>query len=75
MKTSSSKLYFATFILTLTLTSFGFAGDVHCPFDGTPPDEDGRNAPVVTDINPSVSSNYQFLKGFWELLTQNTDLF
>lgn len=77
MKKSSLKLYFATFLLTLTLTSFGFAGDSHCPVDGTPPpDEDGRNAnPAVNTVNPSEGSSSQFLQGFWEFLTQSTDLF
>lgn len=77
MLKSSLKLYFVTLIFTLTLASFTFAGNDHCPVDGTPPpDEEGRNVTtVVVDTNPSVNDTYQFLKGFWESLAQNTDLF
>ncbi len=78
MKKSSLKLYFATFLLTLALSSFGFAGNSHCPIDGTPPppDEDGRNAnPVINTVNSSEGTSSQFLQGFWEFLTQSTDLF
>ena len=78
MQKSSLKLYFATFLFTLTLASFGFAGDGHCPLTEPPPTEgeSGRvTVPIIVDTNPTVKSSYQFLKGFWEILAQNTDLF
>ncbi len=76
MQKSSLKLYLSTFLLTLILASFGFAGDSHCPIAPPPPDEDGRgSAPVVVNTNPSVGSSYQLIKSFWELLSQSTDLF
>jgi hypothetical protein len=77
MKKSSLKLYFAASLLTLTLASFGFAGDSHCPLTDPPPPAEGEGGPglVMTNTNPSVNSNYQFLKGIWEYLTQSTDLF
>ena len=76
MKKSSFKLFFGTFLLTLLLASFAFAGDDHCPIAPPPPDEDGRGpVPVIVNTNPSEGSSYQFLKGFWELLSQSTDLF
>ena len=77
MQKSSLKLYFIAFLLTLTLASFGFAGEGQCPLAPPPPGEgEGRaTAPVIVDTNPTVKSSYQFLKGFWELLAQNTDLF
>ncbi len=76
MKKSSFKLYFATFVLTLILASLSFAGEVQCPFASPPPGEGERaTVPVIVDTNLSVNNNYQFLKGFWEFLAQNTDLF
>ena len=74
MQKGSLKLYFAALIFTLTLVSFGFAGNGQCPFIDPPPTGEGEHATVV-DTHPSVKSTYQFLKGFWELLAQNTDLF
>lgn len=76
MQKSSLKLYLATFIFTLTLVSLTFAGEGHCPIAPPPPDEDGFNSvPAVVNTNPSEGSNYQLIKGFWELLSQSTDLF
>lgn len=77
MQKSSLKLYFFTLLLTLSLTSFTFAGEVHCPFTDTPPPSDGDlvTAPVIVNTTPSVNGTYQFLKGFWEVLTQSSDLF
>ncbi len=76
MTKSTFKLYFATFLLTLALASFGVAGDIQCPFTSPPPPQPGRNvAPAVDNTNPSEGSDYQFLNGFWEFLAQNTDLF
>jgi hypothetical protein len=75
MKTNSFKLYFTTLLLTLTLASFTFAGDGQCPIAPPPPEGGGGMPPVVTNTNPSVADTYQFLKGFWESLAQNTDLF
>ena len=74
MKKSTFKLYLATFVFTLTLTTFTFAGDGQCPIAPPPP---GRpDGEVVTvNTNPSVRSSYQFLKSFWDLLAQSTDLF
>ena len=77
MKKSSLKLYFATFLFTMAMTSFTFAGDIHCPIaPPPPPDEDGRMvAPIIADTNSTAGDSYQFLSGFWEFLTQSTDLF
>lgn len=77
MKKSPLKLYFATFVFTLSLASFGFAGDIQCPFTSPPPPpQPSRNAaPAIDNTNPSGGSNYQFLNGFWEFLAQNTNLF
>ena len=76
MQKSSLKLYLMTLIFTLAMASFTFAGEVHCPIAPPPPDEDGRGStPVIVNTNPSEGSSYQLLKGFWEFLTQNTDLF
>ncbi len=76
MQKSSLKLFFSTFLLTLLLVSFALAGNDQCPIAPPPPDEDGRGStPVIVNTNPSEGSSYQFLKGFWELLSQNTDLF
>jgi hypothetical protein len=76
MQKSSLKLFFGTFLLTLLLASFAFAGNDQCPIAPPPPDEDGRGpVPVIVSTNPSDVSSYQFLKGFWELLSQSTDLF
>ncbi len=76
MQKSSLKLYISTCILTLLLAAFTFAGEVQCPIAPPPPDEDGRGpVPVIVNTNPSEGSSYQFLKGFWEFLSQNTDLF
>jgi len=79
MRRSSLKLYLYTLILTLSLASFSFAGDSHCPLTDPPPPTEGEGdrvtAPVIVDTNPSVNGTYQFLKGFWEFLTQSTDLF
>jgi hypothetical protein len=76
MQKGSLKLYFATFLLTLILASFSLAGDVHCPLTEPPPDEGGRaSVPVIVNANPTVKDTYQFLKGFWEIFAQSTDLF
>ena len=77
MQKSSLKLYFTTFILTMSLASFALAGDGHCPFTDAPPPGDGElvTAPVIVNTTPSVNGTYQFLKGFWEVLTQSSDLF
>jgi hypothetical protein len=71
------KRYFFTFLFTITLVSFTFAGDVHCPLVDPPsPGDDGLvTAPVIVNTNPTVNSTYQFLKGFWEFLSQSSDLF
>jgi hypothetical protein len=77
MQRSSLKLYFATLLLILSLTSFGFAGNIQCPLTDPPPPTEGEGGPelVISNTNPSVNSTYQFLKGFWEFLAQSTDLF
>lgn len=77
MQKGSLKLYVPTLLLTMLLATFTFAGNDQCPFSPPPPpDEDGRGpVPVIVNTNPSEGSSYQFLKGFWELLSQNTDLF
>jgi hypothetical protein len=76
MQKGSLKFCFATLILTFLLASFSFAGEDQCPIAPPPPDEDGRGpVPVIVNTNPSEGSSYQLLKGFWEFLTQNTDLF
>jgi hypothetical protein len=76
MQKSSLKLYFATFLFTLSLASFTFAGEVHCPLTDPPPPPpgDGDTGRIAVVINPdsSVKDNYQFLTGFWELFTFNT---
>jgi hypothetical protein len=79
MQKSSFKLYFATILFTLTLASFTFAGEVQCPIAPPPPPPtgigNGESVPVIINTNPSVRGSYQFLKRFWDLFTQNTDLF
>jgi hypothetical protein len=75
MQKRSLKLYFATSIFTLLLASFSFAGNGQCPLTEPPPEGDGfTSAPVIANTNISVESTYQYLKGFWELFTQQTDL-
>lgn len=73
-KSSKTKLYFSTFLLILALTSFGFAGNGQCPFAPPPPD-DQESGRVIANTNPSGGDTYQFLKSFWEALTQSRNLF
>jgi hypothetical protein len=74
MQKRSLKIYVATLIFTLSLASFALAGEGQCPIAPPPPhDEDGRGNAV--NANPDITSDYQVLKGIWEFLTQNTDLF
>ena len=75
MQKSSFKLYFATLIFTLTLASFSFAGDTHCPIAPPPPDNDPGSELVIANTNPTRGDSYQFLKRFWEILAQGADLF
>jgi hypothetical protein len=77
MQKSSIKLYLSTLLLTLTLASFGFAGDIQCPLapPPPPPPEGGRAVTVIANTNPSEGDTYQFLKGFWEILAQSRNLF
>ena len=77
MKKSSLKLYFVTLLFTLAMASFTFAGNIQCPVaPPPPPDEDGRmSTPIIANTNPTAGDSYQFLSGFWEILTQTTDLF
>ena len=69
MQKSSLKLYFATFLFTLTLASFTFAGDAQCPLAPPPPpltDGDGGRAVIV---NQDVfDENINFIKDFLSLL-------
>ena len=77
MKKSSLKLCFGTCLLTLTLASFGLAGDSHCPLTDPPPGdgENGRLAiPITCYVNPALTGGYQILQSFWELLAHSTDL-
>lgn len=76
MKKGSLKLFLSTLLVTLSLASFTFAGDTHCPIAPPPPDEDGRGSVlVIVNTNPSEGNSYDLIKGFWELLSQNMDLF
>lgn len=75
MQKKSLRLYFSTFLLTLTLASFSFAGEGHCPIAPPPPDDDQESGRVIANTNPSGGDIYQFLKGFWENLTQSRNLF
>jgi len=76
MQRSSTKLYFATSLLTFALASFAFAGNGQCPLTDPPPPKDGDDTGlVIVNTNPSMGDSYQFLKRVWELLAQNTDLF
>ena len=76
MQKRSLKLYFSTLLISLTLTSFSFAGNDQCPLAPPPPPNEGRaSVTVIANTNPTVGNAYQFLKGFWEFLAQGRDLF
>jgi hypothetical protein len=66
MKKSSLKLYFATFLFTITLASFTYAGDTQCPLVPPPPGTGGRAAMVNTkDV---ITDSFKYIKdflGFW----------
>ena len=74
MQKGLSKLYFATFVFTLALASFAFAGEVHCP-DAPPPnpDDDGRISVQVVEIKPNADS--QILKNIWDFIAHSVRLF
>jgi hypothetical protein len=74
MQKSSFKLYFFTLVVTLSLASFTFAGEGQCPLLDPPKTEGGRMSPVV-NIPKQAESSSQFLKNFWDFITQSTDLF
>lgn len=79
MQKLSLKPYFAAFLLILALSSFGFAGDSHCPVDPPPPPpgEDGRGTgsiainTVSPEENAENAENYRFPTGFVEFLARN----
>jgi hypothetical protein len=77
MQKSSLKLYFTTFIVMLSVTSFTFAGNGHCPDDPPPPaDPGGRMAVQVVEVKPALAStDSQILKNIWEFVTQSIRLF
>lgn len=84
MNKSFSKLSLATFLLTITLTSFTFAGETQCPLQDPPPPppagNGGRMAPIDNTIpkgsvDISESNDHSYLQGFWEFLALNNDLF
>ncbi len=76
MLRSSLKLYIVTFLFTLTLASFAIAGEGQCPLAPTPPPHEGRaSVTVIANTNPFGGDTYQFLKSFWEALTQSRNLF
>jgi hypothetical protein len=68
----SLKLCFAAFLLTLSLTTFGLAGEGQCPLIDPPPPPDNGNgrmtAPVIQMTNPSEADGYQVFDGIWEFL-------
>ena len=69
MKKSSFKLYFATFLFTVTLASFTFAGDIQCPIVPPPPgdgDDDGRV--VTVNTNDVFNENIKYIKDLLGLL-------
>lgn len=73
MQKSSLKLYFGTFLLTLTLASSGFAGDGQCPIAPPPPPHQGGR--MDANINPVFGSNYISLNDFLEILERSVSLF
>jgi hypothetical protein len=73
MQKSSLKLYFATFLFTLTLASFTFAGDAQCPFAPPPPPTDGNQgsggrAAVIVNTNDVFNENIKYIKDFLSFL-------
>jgi hypothetical protein len=75
MQKSSFKLYFFTLVVTLSLASFTFAGEGQCPLLDAPKTEGGRISSPVVNIPKPTESSSQFLKAFWDFITQSTDLF
>jgi hypothetical protein len=75
MQKSSLKLYFATFVFTLALATFTFAGEGHCP-DAPPPapGDDGRLSVQVVEVK-SAPADSQILKNIWDLIAHSIRLF
>lgn len=74
MQKKLCKPFFASLFLSLMLTTFTFAGDVHCPVAPPPPPlpEEGRGSlPPVSDY----STLSHITKEVWNFLTENANLF
>jgi hypothetical protein len=69
MQNRSFKLIFVSLILSLSLTSFAFAGNDHCP-DAPPPPAQGNRVVQVVPVETS-----QLLKSFWDFIAYSTRLF
>jgi hypothetical protein len=50
----SLKLYFPTLLLALSLASFAFAGDVHCPLTDPPPPVDGGTGRMAVPVDADI---------------------
>jgi hypothetical protein len=74
MQKSSPRLYIAAVLLTLTLSAFSFAGDVHCPFIPPPPPEEGRSTTPIINAADAIDVHLT-LTGIWEFLAESTDVF
>jgi hypothetical protein len=76
MQKSSLKLYAATFIFTLALATFTFAGDSHFPVAPPPPADPGGRMAVQVEVKPApANTDSQILKNIWEFVTQSIRLF
>ncbi len=65
MKKGSFKLYFATFLFTITLSSFTFAGDIQCPIAPPPPGHGENGGRVVIVQTNDVFNVIKDLLGLW----------
>lgn len=72
MYKSSLKLYLVTVLLTLTLASLSFAGDVQCPLAPPPPPQDGDTGNgglvIVIDTHDVLNDNIKYIKDLLSFL-------
>lgn len=73
MQKSFFKLYLATFLFILSLSSFSFAGDGQCPVAPPPPPLDGNQGAGGRIANPGPTEPLtvgasQIIVNIWEFL-------